>query len=241
MSESNITKKIVWQDYWWIPGENINEVPGTLSYSLDETPTLEISEIEQDLSKLFDKGIRQYKLVHGVDYSGKKLTLYDVFITNRKSGFSGISITRFAVNRIYVGVHFDNERDILFDRMDFSISNLWEWAQLTGINREVVFDADGKPDRFKLEYKAPVPIEADIGNGKVIKIKSSSSFSLNHSDEVNISEKTVLEIKSTSLRTFEDFMDDAFIFSSFISIGLSTPTYIYRIRAYSVDPLILYY
>ena len=38
---------------------------------------------------------------------------------------------------------------------------------------------------------------------------------------------------SEKLRTFDEFMDDVFIINSFITIGLSTSTYIYKVKAYS--------
>ena len=114
--------------FWWIPENSEKKSPGSLKYSLDETPILEINELNEDISKTFNAKDYQYKILHGVDYTGKPITLFDVFITNRKSGLTGISITRFVVNRIYVGAHYANEEEILFDKINFSISNLWEWA-----------------------------------------------------------------------------------------------------------------
>jgi hypothetical protein len=209
------------------------EVPGTLTYSFGETAVLETYEVNEDLSRLLNRGVYEYRIVLGVDYSGTRITLQDVFITNRKSGLTGISITRFHVNRIYVGTHFETEADVQFDRVEFAISNLWEWAQLSGIQRKVTPDSRGRPHRFHIEYEAPVPIEAEIDDGRHIRIKSSSSFSLEQSKDVQISETTILEIRSEVPRAVDEFMNDAFVFSSFISLGLSTPTYTYEVRGFS--------
>lgn len=233
MVNRELVEQNTWQGYWWFPDDHDKKVPGTLTFSIEETPTLEINSIDEDLSNLFNQRVVEHKTIHGIDYSGKRITLCDVFATNKKSGFTGISITKYVVNRIYVGTHFENENEMRFGRIQFSVSNLWDWARLSGFNKEIVFDDKQKPQKYRIEYEPPAPINADLSDGIAIRITSSSSFNFGFTNEVALSEKTSLEILSDKVRTFDEFMNDALVVSAFVSMGLSSPTYVYKARGFS--------
>ena len=53
----------------------------------------------------------------------------------------------------------------------------------------MVLDEKGKFDKYRIEYKAPMPIEAEYAEDKKLKIKSSSSFSFDNTDKINVTEK----------------------------------------------------
>ncbi|MBN2442695.1 MAG: hypothetical protein JXJ04_15170, partial [Spirochaetales bacterium] len=86
-----------WQGSWWFPEIPENKFAGNLIFSPNESIYLEITEMNKNLKDIFSEN-RQHKFIHGFDYSGKKITLYNAVLINRKSGFAHISICKYRIS-----------------------------------------------------------------------------------------------------------------------------------------------
>ncbi len=222
-----------WKGVWWFPDNPDKTMHGTLEYSIHEGGVLEFSETEDDFIKLFDHDKLIFEIIHGVEFSGKKITLFNSVLSHRQFGFTCITIKKFLVSVIFEGVHYKNIDEISFNAMEFYITNLWDWAQLSGFTKTVEFDKNNRPDKFNIEYKLQDTVKVKINDSDYLSLQSSTSLPTHYSSNITLVETTTAKIESDRYYTFHEFYKKGFILNAFISLGLSVPTFIRNMKGYS--------
>lgn len=137
-----------------------------------------------------------------------------------------IVISEYAPSFIFEGLHSDSKSDMSFDSVRFSLLNLFEWINISGLSNP--FDSI-KQNRVEIKYERPHPIPSlQIDATSKLEIQLGYDVELSQpNNEVNFNENATATITYESPKNFEEIISkDIYTFQSFLSVAVHEVSYI---------------
>lgn len=219
--------------YWWLPGLEDNELPGTLSYSQEDGAFLELVGVFE--SKKIEP-VPHLPIILGVTQQGKLITLYNCIINNWSYPLVGLGGGKYRAHFVFEGVHFEAEEKIKFNQLCGSYTDLDAWVDIYGFAVEVD-TADGK-FVSNIKYEKPASQFFDVEEAFEVGIGFSSrgpSQSIIQT-EVKISQRAYLVVKSKNgdIR-FDDLFKKLNIFAYLLQFGVQRIPYPLSVFGFSKE------
>lgn len=144
--------------YWWLPESEDGKLPGTLTYSQEDGPILELVGVF-DAERL--EPVPQLPIILGITQEGKPITLYKCIINNWTYPLAGLGGGKYRAHFVFEGAHFASDEKIKFNQLCGSYTDLNAWVDIFGFTIEWD-NADGK-FISKVKYEKPASQFFDIG------------------------------------------------------------------------------
>jgi hypothetical protein len=123
-------KSFKYSGVWWFPFQEKRKVAGTVTFTEKDGINLALKGILEPNRNQMNPQFQVYPLILGLTKDGLAITLLDCedihlsfTISSRRSGKQ-----KCWAKAAYIGVHFTNSQEILFDKMDLYYSFLPQWA-----------------------------------------------------------------------------------------------------------------
>lgn len=179
------------------------------------------------LNGTFDEDHRNrktsFEFIHGVSQSGKKITLYNSFITSQTFGVT--TVTEIFSNYLLVGAHFCSKKDFNFLKVKLEFFHFDEWLGEKGIENSFPNDPTIKEGAYAINY---------VGTGN-FSVKATSTVKIESDTNVNISwadmgrsstmsVKRCLYICPRNRKPFYWFLDHSRQMNSFLKLCIGSDT-----------------
>jgi hypothetical protein len=133
MPTAGLNDSFTEEGFWWLEGNEENEVAGTLTFGPEDGPVLKLLGTLQDFVKAFNAslsgGDSELVTIHGVTKKGKKVTLLRAFNTNRQMNMPGIANETWNSNLLVVGWHLSKSNDPIFSKSYFRFQEIERWLE----------------------------------------------------------------------------------------------------------------
>jgi hypothetical protein len=204
---------------WYLPNTD-KKVIGVLTYNSSRGIELEL------FGDLIDR--KEFKtpttdIILGISNSGKKITLYDCFETNRTTNSFGKTTSKFVSQYLFIGNHFESEDELVFDSIYSRLYNLDDWMKIYGFK---LFDSSFNDKTTQLEYSRPDSIDFKISQTLTGKINFTyiPPF-IEQTNKITIEQKSEFYIKSKQTENFKDLLSKFSHFQNFITFSTFKPSY----------------
>lgn len=197
-------QKIEIVGYWNISGDENNSYSGNL--------IIENGKIKLNLLGCFDLPGNTFT-IHGFSTSGKKITLYKCFATNRSMSFPGIPYSEITADYFIKGGHFTKET-LEFTNALLNFSSLNEWINIDGFT-----DFKNK-DELSVKYKTPEAItfyKTESVEFAFLFQSTSPLFRPTHSYIIN--QEIVIQINHKTKFNLDNFWEYISILKSFLTLA----------------------
>lgn len=174
--------------------------------------------------------LNYYPIIIGITSSGRKITLYNCYATNRAFSSGGFKTEKLTVNIVFDGVHFENKDELKFNEVMVNYSNLEEWF---GVNN-IKVESDDNKENFTAtaKYYSEGSPEVEVADNIKLKIKNFTKFPSRKLVQIdaNFKEESFISIYSDSLIDFFECMDIHNCMRNFLSLGVGNPVDIRNIK-----------
>ena len=250
-----------------------------------------IRQIRQVEEQKYEASLKNSKIILGVTYDGKNITLQDCSLHPIPGHARNLSIRLLYASIVYIGVHFKKEEDIKFKELFIYYLHLTEWVHISGFKRapymperehanfawrnlkakdikgqiygtffgQLVYITGQKSsiinlltiieDLFglrlsifweymphkledKIEYNEPDPVKIAEFDDYIISINFlySGCHYNPFKQEVDMSQKAYIEIKSSQEQSLGRFLNISRYIQDFLTLGISKPVYPIKIK-----------
>lgn len=193
---------------WWLPGGE-KVVSGTLNYDPNFKPELElIGSLEGILSS------EQKDVILGKTDVGN-ITLLNNWSISSRFNSNGISIERYNAGMILMGYHFESELDIKFEKVSFSVFNLFQWINISGISRKI----HSPNNTYSINYEKIQNIEFEIKD--ICQAKIGFYSPINNSREYNrieLHEQCFVEFTYNYRKYYKEILQDISAFIGLVTL-----------------------
>lgn len=178
--------------HWWLPF-SMEKVPGILKFTHEKG-------LELNLIGTFYTG-GSYRIIFGQTTEGKQITLCHSITLNHSRSLPYGSSQKVHSSIAYIGVHFEKEEDIHFNKAIFEYTHLSEWLQVSGFIKKLA----KVPNIPKIEVSFDIPesLIAQTPKGKV-----TAGFNLSHDliflDSINLEQTADIEVEPSENISLED-------------------------------------
>jgi hypothetical protein len=211
-----IPNKLIKTGYFWLPATAEARLPGTLKISESGEAELEIIGVFGGTTGMFKNDTNIGRINGVVDGEGP-VTLDGCFYRNRHFSSYGISRSAIHIDRVFIGVHYDDREEIKFSSFKFSLEGFDEWLSVSGIKTKYgrkfrsasIKFSSPKEIRIKLTcdvdllftFEWTIPVGGDIAEAK-------------------ITQKSLVKLKSRKLLALDDFILLAFRLNNFFCFAM---------------------
>ena len=220
--------------YFWLPDNEDNKIPGTLTIS-------DGGEIELEVVGLFDESIKALngkddlsRIIGSVEKDGL-ITLENCFYKNKNISFGAISKSLVVVNQVLSGVAYEKDEVVTFNTVSFSIEGLNEWLGISGIS--VLYG-----DNYRtatISYTPQDEIVYNLNNGFKLHIFFGYSLpGIGFTHEAKITQQAYLKLSSDEAKEFPEFMATIHQLTSLLCFAIDETVSISDVSATSKDILI---
>jgi hypothetical protein len=223
---------------WWLPESPENKIAGNLTFSQEKGFLLDII----GALKPYENGLMslsQHSIILGVTTGSKKITLQNCMQVGHS--ISIVETSKYIANIGFVGIHIDNEEDLLFDKIQARYTYLYDWVGISGIEREF-FPEDRASHTLKYSAPEDIEIQTHVGNIRFTFIGNTEGKWHIH----NFSESTWIALDANKEKTFDEIAKDfLFPFKALITLGTTNANFIEELyffkKDYSKYPIKVYY
>lgn len=206
---------------WKLPEQN-EYVSGTLYFSQLEGGKLELfNQIEQKIIGL------ETKIIIGKTSEGYVTLLHNRY---RQSSENHITETRHAIyqpSKILIGKTYFNLEDIAFKKVHFSLFNLLDWVNISGIKDKL----RGDLKNVEITYTRPEEIEFEFNEDCSGNISFDLQFSeYDYPNSYSFKQGCFIGFKYNYFKSYEEIIKDISIFQGFITFAICEQTYPLFIR-----------
>lgn len=219
-----MVEKFEYLGEWWLPNELKNKVAGTLRYTPEKGPVLEI--IAHIKERGYWKSFEERKwlkceIILGYCAIGK-VTIYKPSPQIIFWKVSGLPIILFYPQIVFIGAHFKQLNDIKFKKMVIHYSHLDEWIdtsfeenliqlEITNkISKSVSIDIESKGIKISFIFSSSTPSELEAG--------------------FHIYKKSQIEIETYEDKSIEDYLKNIFHIRNFLSLVIGESIYPLNIK-----------
>ncbi len=214
----SILEEFEYTGVWWLPDNPENKLPGTLKFNQLEGAVLRLDGLFENISEKNLWNLLYPEIILGVSFTGENISLYKCFENKRE--VSGHSTSSFYANFVFIGVHFQNKKEIKFKDLSIHFTYLNEWFDANGFSIEEILNSDGTIIR----YKKPQSVKIDA-KGISIKFETYWSYSSETMKRVTIQQKVYITIEKTENDTFENLRAAFYPIQNFLTLGVNNPVY----------------
>jgi hypothetical protein len=220
--ESILDENVEYVGEWWLPEKPNQRFSGKLIVSSENRGNLYLHAFQL---KTLDLPERKTDLILGCTLNGKKITLYQCYLKNKKSHYGEASTEEYEFFSvfIFIGVHFTKVEDITFKKINVQYLNLKIWADISGFKIPPYW----KKNRISIKFALPKSI--DIATDGVFQISvsfSASPLTLTHPQtEVAIEQNTWISFTPSTSQKLEEYMNMMQVMQNFLTLAMSEPTY----------------
>lgn len=125
--------------FWWLPTNPDEQIAGTLTFSQNEGPLLQLLGMFGGIHGL-GKNRDERVTILGITKKGKQVTLFDAFVKNSQMNIPGIMNEQYRPHLVCIGHHMEAESDAIFDKSFCRFERLEEWLIASPFTQEWEFD-----------------------------------------------------------------------------------------------------
>lgn len=167
---------------WWLPGNESNQLPGTLVVEKGKTTLEVIGDFGRELisktarERVYSLQLEERSRLLGTSTDGKPITLEGIWEGSSKIHFPGLPTANYRAGTTLVGRHFAEGETIAFDEIAISASDLNAWTQVSGFRTSIEteeLDDEGHAAFVGTEvrYEAPDEIRIPLARGEEIALR----------------------------------------------------------------------
>lgn len=203
---------------WWLPENPDNKISGVLKFHPVKGVNLElIGSFRESITfnRFLNPGI-----ILGITSNGKLVTLYKCLESQSLTSIPGFTTSTFIASMVFLRHHFENEENIQFDSLSLSYSHLDEWVGITGFQEKTEIDSEKNFKKYEVSYNFPEKTEVKI-NGFNLSIDYKFNIHGNRVKEINLKQKTIIEIALQKKIHFNDLQKDiCYHIQTFLSLAM---------------------
>jgi hypothetical protein len=156
---------------------------------------------------------------------GGEITLVENWFKTKKGSEGGI-ISEYQPLFIFRGQHFESNELINFRKVEFSVFNLFQWLDLTGIKTEF----GNNFENFKISYKKLESIKFELNEDCKGSISCKSHFTNGgDNNRIEIEEHSEVTFNYNKKKHYEEILEDIGYFVGFITLFTFEQSYPIRI------------
>jgi len=223
-----MTEEFEYTGKWRLPDNPDKKVHGTLKITPGEGAVLDLigSFVPLPDSLPNSDFFRNSHTIFGFSSNGKKLSLFNCFLTQLPLHFPGFPVSSFFVDTVLVGAYFQKIEDVKLKSISVYYSHLDEWVGISGFELGNLNQYTSRKE-LVVKYKKPRSIETNI-NGLKIKIGNDFSFKTLSAPlkEIIMKERAFIAIEPSESKFFEEYTTDIlYHIRNFLSLGVMEPVY----------------
>ena len=191
---------------------------GTLTYFPNQKASLDLGGF-----------IRNPKIIHGISYSGKKITLYEFLSIRSHHNYPGYETCEYMPRIILVGEHLSEE--LKFNSISINYSNLQDWLGTNGF-------IESRSPEISITYKKPEKITAKLNDVYSISVDYGFSCSREFGKNVNMEQIAYIIAESNEERPLDEYEKIMNQTMNFLTLAIREPVYplIINARTKSMNP-----
>jgi len=215
-----MTEKLIFKGVWFLPDNPTRQVYGTLTYDANESSYLDL--LGTFVDKQSSKERHEPDFIFGKTTENKTITLFKTFQSSY-SLFASVETSKYVVNFVFDGDHFENNESLCFDTVKGKFDNLNDWISEFGIKK---FDPDYKNHKLSVDYELPHSIDFKIND----ELKGKLNFSFNapltrYTHKFTIEQTTTVIFYTKKAQPFFDILDHLMLFQNFLTLGTFEPAF----------------
>lgn len=243
-----LSQKAEFKGEWFLPQSDGKRLNGVLTYDPLHGSELEVYGLFSD--DCLGRDDKTYDIILGLIENGKEITINGAFLESVNSvGFVDADcgckfISRFYVNRFFLGCHIKDIEDLKFTSASAHIVNLETWVGKVGF----CLDVDQQDnDTIHLSYRDPVKMEFNLPYDD---IKGAITFGLKESTvgfkqlEYHLVQNTKITIESSTPQPLMKLRNLSYSFLQFMVLAMFKSTCFdsYELKVQdSSKPILLYF
>lgn len=212
-------EEIIFKGEWFLPDDLDNKINGILTYK----PYTEFSELEL-FGHIGDYSVlNSFDLILGRTFDGTLITIHKCTVVHY-NGFphhlekKRVHFSRLKIDFIFTGVHINNVKDLVFNKLEAEIYNLENWVNIEGFSDvSQAYNDDGSYG-VDFSYIQPKSITFNIRDGLdgAFNFLISSDTFVTFKKEHKYIQKTTYSITSSELVSFQQLLYDIYVFQNFL-------------------------
>ena len=209
-----------WEGYWWLPGNESQSVPGTLTYAESRI----VLETLGPLTEGWARTGGTIDAIVGVSAEGKNITLVNCRSQGGRMSFPGIERQKYSARLLAVNVHLASEDELTLGQFSFRCTDLSVWVGRSGFSVESNYS-----DRsYQINYQLPEPIEAAILDGMTFTVDFSAEGPSGEwlAKSMTISETEWMCISTQEELPFMQLYKTATRIRDFLTLAIGRPVFI---------------
>ncbi|WP_345977993.1 HEPN domain-containing protein [Sulfurimonas sp. HSL3-7] len=231
-----IKKEFRKSGYFWLPNNPEKQIPGTLIVTDGGNIKLEVVGLFEDtddsigrIHQAFNGNDTLERIIGHIEEHGL-VTLDDCFYTNKNISFGGISKSTIVANKAFIGVAYDENELVQFNKFKFSVEGIDEWVGLSGIK----VDRQYEKRTAEITYIPPEDITINLNCGMKFIITFSWTLpGVPSTKEAKITQKIYFELRSEDERPLNDFISVSYKITNLLGFAIDETVCIDHVSATS--------
>ncbi|HRU68878.1 MAG TPA: hypothetical protein P5265_10340 [Bacteroidia bacterium] len=213
-----MTESFEHKGIFWLPSKPTEQIHGILKYAPEDGVRL-------DLIGAFPRQQDKFDLILGFTETGKCVTLYNSFETQRGFNLPGMDTSKIFSNFALIGSeHLDTLPKLKFQKATIYLKHLDEW-----VNRREGFqiDENWKEKEVTIKYKLPKSIETNVGSKFKLTISPTAKGPCWNivQKEAKITQRINCIFSYSRKKSFDDILEDISHFEQFLTLCSQRPTH----------------
>jgi len=213
-----MTQDFQYKGFWFLPSDPKTKVAGTIYFEVKKGLTL-------DLIGSFPRKSKTKESIWGILEDGRYVTLSSNFEISRSFNFPGLEIAKYKSNLLFIGTHFNANRDISFKKISVHYSYLDEWLNINSGFKKI--ETIPENHKISIEYELPGPIDVVLNTNTKLSINlvaTPPSRSIVQKDVI-IKQKAFINFNYKRKATIDNIFEDTFHFQNLLTLCLQRPAY----------------
>ncbi|MBD1852163.1 hypothetical protein H6F87_19485 [Cyanobacteria bacterium FACHB-502] len=226
-----IEEEYVKVGYFWLPEQQDNKIPGTLTIK-------DGGDIELEVVGLFDESIEALngeddlsRIIGHIEKDGL-VTLDNCFYKKKNISFGGISKSKVCVDRVLSGVAYAKSEEVTYSTLSFSVDCMDEWVGISGIDVQ----NDWENRTATISYNPPENIPYQLDNGMQLEICFAYTLpGFPNTTEARITQRAYFKLTSEVSRPLNDFIEIAYKLTNLMCFAIDATVTLKGLTATSVE------
>lgn len=219
---------------WWLPDQPDQRISGILSFRNENKILLELLGSLYEKKALGGNDIFQPEVILGVSDSGHICTLFKNYETSSNLSFPGVNKSIIMSKFLFIGKHFQAERELQFPSFQVNFTNLENWLVKKPFTTKVPDDKNNL--EWKLTHKWPKEFEANLEEINSV-IQSTHNFATDGDGVRNViwKSRAYLKIIPETAQSFEWYWNIIYDLCNLLTLLIGETTYIVKLEAFGDD------
>jgi hypothetical protein len=214
--------------YWHLPDNPDCQLPGTLTFTPEDGPRLELLGDYEDPGGTLRADLPDQRVILGRTSDGMLITLCHNSLVDRKQSLPGMTMTTYHPQTIVIGLHFNDPDDIRVRCLDVRYTYLDRWLGISGGVAQYNLDEQ----RVTIDYSKPRPIELAKHDCLTVFARFSCTFpSPGAIEQVTVSQQAWLTLESDQPRPYGELLETHWLVNTFLSFAVGKHAYPIAIEA----------